>query len=202
MSISSSARKTKQVGTTAAGERTAAAPITLSERSSNGLALLRILVGYLWFQQLFWKLPPTFAGLYSYVVRESQHAIIPGYGTLLQHTFLAGCPSLSTPIGCTAFVPLAACVWTAELVVTISLLFGLFTRFGAILATILALQLYVGLAYSPGEWIWTYGMLVLLALFLVAVPAGRRLGVDYWLAPRLQSAGQRHRWARIASWFV
>ena len=201
MSISSSARKPKQVGTTATGERTAA-PITLSERSSNGLALLRIFVGYLWFQQLFWKLPPTFAGLYGYVVRESQHAILPGYGTLLQHTFLAGCPSLSTPAGCTAFVPLAACVWTTELVVTISLMFGLFTRFGAILATILALQLYVGLAYSPGEWIWTYGMLVLLALFLVAVPAGRRLGVDYWLAPRLQAAGQRHRWARIASWFV
>jgi hypothetical protein len=202
MSISSSAHKQKRVATTASEESAVAPPITLSERSSNGLALLRILVGYLWFQQLFWKLPPTFAGLYGYVVRESQHAIIPGYGTLLQHTFLAGCPSLSTPTGCMAFVPLAACVWTAELVVTISLLFGLFTRFGAILATILALQLYVGLAYSPGEWIWTYGMLVLLALFLVAVPAGRRLGVDYWLAPRLQSAAQRHRWARIASWFV
>ncbi len=56
MSISSSARKPKQVGTTAMGEHTAAAPITLSERSSNGLALLRIFVGYLWFQQLF---PPA-----------------------------------------------------------------------------------------------------------------------------------------------
>src|SRR6266446_5516506 len=202
MSISSSARKPKGAAATSAGEGAVAPPITLSERSSTGLALLRILVGYLWFQQLFWKLPPTFAGLYGYVVRESQHAILPGYGALLQHTFLAGCPSLSSPVGCTAFVPLAACVWTAELVVAVSLLFGLFTRFGAILATILSLQLYVGLAYSPGEWIWTYGMLVLLALFLVAVPAGRRLGVDYWLAPRLQEAGQRHRWARIASWFV
>ncbi len=79
-------------------------------------------------------------------------------------------------------------------------MFGLFTRFGAILATILALQLYVGLAYT--EWIWTYGMLVLLALALVAVPAGRRLGIDQWLAPRLQAAGQHHRIARIASWFV
>ena len=82
-------------------------------------------------------MPPTFAGLYGYVVRESQHAILPGYGALLQHTFLAGCPSLSSPVGCTAFVPLAACVWTAELLVAVSLLFGLFTRFGAILATIL-----------------------------------------------------------------
>ena len=134
------------------------------------------------------------------MVRESQHAILPGYGALLQHTFLAGCPSLSSPVGCTAFVPLAACVWTAELLVAISLLFGLFTRFGAILATILSVQLYVGLAYT--EWIWTYGMLVLLALVLVAVPAGRRLGVDLWLAPRLEAAGQHHRLARIAGWFV
>ena len=200
MSISSSAHKQKRVATTAPKESAIAPPITLSERSSTCLARLCILVGYLWFQQLFWKLPPTFAGLYGYVVRESQHAILPGYGALLQHTFLAGCSSLSSPAGCTAFVPLAACVWTAELLVAISLLFGLFTRFGVILATILVLQLYVGLAYT--EWTWTYGMLVLLALVLVAVPAGRRRGVDLWLAPRLQAAGQRHRLARIASWLV
>ncbi len=200
MRISSLARKPKQVAATASEELAVAPPITLSERSSTGLALLRIFVGYLWFQQLFWKMPPTFAGLYGYVVRESQHAILPGYGALLQHTFLAGCPSLSSPVGCSAFVPLAACVWTAELLVAISLLFGLFTRLVALLATVLSVQLYVGLAYT--EWIWTYGMLVLLALVLVAVPAGRRLGVDLWLAPRLQAAGQRHRLARIASWFV
>ena len=202
MSISASARDRKRVAITGAKESGAATtPITLSERSMTGLALIRIFVGYLFFQQLFWKMPPGFRGLYPYIIRESQHTIIPGYGALLQHTFLAGCTSLSTPTGCTAFVPLAACVWTAELLVTISLMFGLFTRLGAILATILSLQLYVGLAYAPGEWIWTYGMLVLLALALVAVPAGRRLGADQWLAPRLQAAGQ-HRLARIASWLV
>ncbi len=183
MHISSSAREPKRVAATATEQGAVTPPITLSERSSSGLALLRI-----------------FAGLYGYVVRESQHAILPGYGALLQHTFLAGCPSLSSPVGCAAFVPLAACVWTAELLVAISLLFGLFTRLGALLATILSVQLYVGLAYT--EWIWTYGMLVLLALVPVAVPAGRRLGVNLWLAPRLQVAGQRHLLARIASWFV
>ena len=202
MSISSSAGDRKRVAVTGTKESstTTSTPITLSERSITGLALIRIFVGYLWFQQLFWKMPPDFRGLYPYIIRESQHTIIPGYGYILQHTFLAGCPSLSTPAGCTAFVPLAACVWTAELLVSISLMVGLFTRFGAILATILSLQLYVGLAYT--EWIWTYGMLVLLALVLVAVPAGRRLGVDQWLAPRLQAAGQHHRLARIASWLV
>src|SRR5215469_4650321 len=201
MSISSSASDRKRVAVTGANESGAATiPITLSERSMTGIALLRIFVGYLWFQQLFWKMPPDFRGLYPYIINESQHTILPGYGSLLQHTFLAGCTSLSTPAGCTAFVPLAACVWTAELLVSISLMFGLFTRFGAILATILSLQLYVGLAYTG--WIWTYGMLVLLALVLVAIPAGRRLGIDYWLSPLLQDAGQRHRLARMAGWFV
>ena len=201
MSLSSSASDRQRVAVMGAKERgTTSTPITLSERSITGFALIRIFVGYLWFQQLFWKLPPNFRGLYPYIIRESQHTIIPGYGYILQHTFLTGCTSLSAPAGCTAFVPLAAGVWTAELLVTISLMFGLFTRFGAILATILAVQLYVGLAYT--EWIWTYGMLVLLALALVAVPAGRRLGVDQWLAPRLQAAGQHHRIARIASWLV
>jgi len=202
MSISSSAGDRKRVAVTGTKESstTTSTPITLSERSITGLALIRIFVGYLWFQQLFWKMPPDFRGLYPYIIRESQHTIIPGYGYILQHTFLAGCPSLSTPAGCTAFVPLAACVWTAELLVSISLMVGLFTRFGAILATILSLQLYVGLAYT--EWIWTYGMLVLLALVLVAVPAGRRLGVDQWLAPRPRAAGKHHRLARITNWFV
>jgi uncharacterized membrane protein YphA (DoxX/SURF4 family) len=201
MSISSSASNKKNLAQLANREGAiSTTPVTLSERSITGFALIRIFVGYLWFQQLFWKLPPTFAGLYGYVVSESQHAIIPGYGALLQHTFLAGCSSTTTPTGCTLFVPLAACVWTAELLVALSLMFGLFTRFGAILSTILALQLYIGLAYT--NWIWTYGMLVLLGLALVAIPAGRRLGVDQWLEPRLRQSTSARRLARILHWFT
>lgn len=201
MSISSSASNEKNPARVANKDSTISnTPVTLSERSITGFALIRIFVGYLWFQQLFWKLPPTFAGLYGYIVRESQHAIIPGYGALLQHTFLAGCASAAGPTGCTLFVPLAAFVWSAELVVALSLMFGAFTRFGAILSSILALQLYVGLAYT--EWIWTYGMLVLLGLGLVAIPAGRRLGIDQWLEPRLRQSANNSRVARIVHWFV
>jgi len=201
MGISSSASGGKRIAVTRAKETGATTtPITLSERSITGFALIRIFVGYLWFQQLFWKLPPDFAGLYTYIIRESQHTIIPGYGYILQHTFLAGCTSLHSSSGCTLFVPLAAGVWTAELIVATSLMFGVFTRFGAILGTILAAQLYLGLGYS--DWYWTYGMLVLLCLALTAIPAGRRLGVDQWLAPRLQAAASDNRFARFASWFV
>ena len=201
MSISSSASHHKRTAVTGAKESSnVSLPITLSERSITGFALIRIFVGYLWFQQLFWKMPPDFAGLYSYILRESQHTIIPGYGFILQHTFLSGCTSLVTATGCTLYVPLAAGVWIAELIVAISLMFGLFTRFGAILGSVLAIQLYVGLAYT--EWLWTYGMLVLLCLAITAIPAGRRLGIDQWLAPRLHAAAQSNRLAQFVGWFA
>jgi len=200
MSISSSANDRQRIALTRAKETGMTTAITLSERSMTGLALIRIFVGYLWFQQLFWKMPPDFAGLYTYIIRESQHTILPGYGYVLQHTFLAGCTSLHNTSGCTLFIPLAAGIWIAELTVAMSLMFGVFNRFGAILGVILAAQLYLGLGYA--DWYWTYGMLVLLCLALTAVPAGRRLGIDQWLAPRLQAAASNNRFARFASWFA
>lgn len=166
------------------------APITLTGRSLIILALVRIFVGYLWFQQLFWKLPPDFAGLHMYVAREGLYTFVPGYSWIIQHIFLPN------------FILLGAGTWTAELLVGISLLLGVFSRFGALLATLLAVQLYVGLAIAPGEWYWTYGMLVLLGIAMAAIPAGRRLGIDQWLAPRLQAAGGTNGIARLLSWFV
>lgn len=166
------------------------APITLSERSLLVLALVRISVGYLWFQQLFWKLPPDFAGLHRYVVREGLYTFVPGYSWIIQHIFLPN------------FLFLGAGTWVAELLVGISLMLGVFSRFGALLATLLAIQLYVGLAVAPGEWYWTYGMLVLLGVALAAIPAGRRLGIDQWLAPRLRAAASTNGFARLLSWFA
>jgi thiosulfate dehydrogenase (quinone) large subunit len=191
MNISTSAHKRKQPTAPISTESSAInAPITLSERSMTGLALIRLFVGLLWFQQLFWKLPPDFAGLHRYVVEEGQYTFLPGYGFLIQHLFLPN------------FLLLGAFTWSAELLVALTLLFGVFSRFGALLATILSVQLYVGLAYAPGEWYWTYGMLILLGLALAMVPAGRRLGVDQWLAPRLERAAQTSRVARVMRWFV
>jgi thiosulfate dehydrogenase [quinone] large subunit len=190
MHVSSSDHPTTAHTRSEQHERDPLRPVTLSERSLLLLALVRIFVGWLWFQQLFWKLPPDFAGLHRYVVKEGMYTFLPGYSFVIQHVLLPN------------FLVLGAFTWTSELVVALCLLFGLFTRFGAILATVLAVQLYVGLAYAPGEWYWTYGMLVLLGLTLAAVPAGRRLGVDQWLALRLGRAGETSRVARTLRWFV
>jgi thiosulfate dehydrogenase [quinone] large subunit len=153
-------------------------------------ALIRIAVGYLWFQQLVWKMPPAFKGLHSYVIREGMYTILPGYSYIIQHIFLPN------------FIVLGACVWTAELFVSLCLIFGIFTRLGALLSVLLAVQLYLGLAFAPGEWYWTYGMIVLLGLVIATVPAGRRLGLDQYIAPRLQAAASHNRLAYVLSWFV
>lgn len=168
-------------------ERDVAMPsVTLGEQSLFVLAIVRIFVGLLWFQQLFWKLPPSFAGLRVYLGREEKFTFIPGYAYIIQHLFVPN------------FILLAALVWTGELVVALSLFFGVFSRFGGLLATILALQLYVGL--SNGEWYWTYGTIVLLGAIFAVVPAGRRLGIDEWLAPRIHN--MQGRVGRILAWFV
>lgn len=164
----------------------ALAPVTLSEQSLFVLAIVRIFVGLLWFQQLFWKLPPSFAGLRVYLTREVKLTFLPGYAYIIQHVFIPN------------FILLAALVWLAELVVSLCLFFGIFSRFGGLLSAILALQLYVGL--SNGEWYWTYGTIVLLGAIFAVVPSGRRLGIDEWLAPRIQRMNSRA--GRILAWLV
>lgn len=195
MSISSSTRKTTRSTLSQdteeqdTGEQDASRPpIVIGETSLLVIALVRIFVGYLWFQQLFWKLPPTFGGLHTFVVREVNGTFLPGYGTIVQNVFLAN------------FGLLGTFTFIAELLVALSLMLGIFSRAGALLATILALQLYVGL--SNTEWYWTYGMLVLLGFVLLPLPTGRRLGIDQWLAPRLQALATNNRYARWLSWFV
>ncbi len=165
-------------------------PVTLSERSLVTLALVRLFFGFLWFQQIAWKMPPDFSGLRPDVVREVQHTILPGYSAIIQNVFLAH------------FSILGACVWTAELLVGVSLLFGLFTRLGAALALLLSIQLYVGIAYAPGEWYWAYGMLLMLSLVLLAVPAGRRLGIDQVLWQRFSQKAKATRRSRLLLWLV
>jgi uncharacterized membrane protein YphA (DoxX/SURF4 family) len=158
--------------------------VTLSERSLVSLALVRIFFGFLWFQQLAWKMPPDFAGLRPDVLREVHATILPGYSSIIQNVFL------------THFLVLGASIWIAELLVGISLLFGLFTRLGAALALLLSIQLFVGIAYAHGEWYWAYVMLLMLSLTLLAVPTGRRLSIDQVLWPRFSRAAKTSRLAR------
>ncbi len=96
-------------------------------------------------------------------------------------------------------------VWGMEAFIVISLFLGLFSRLGALVALAQSAQLTLGLAgiSSPFEWEWSYHLMVILSLILFAFAAGRYVGLDTWLRPRLAAgAGGGSRLAGLLFWLT
>jgi uncharacterized membrane protein YphA (DoxX/SURF4 family) len=143
------------------------------------LGVARILIGYLWFTQLLWKLPPDFGctpardqGLCDWIQREIDSPMVPLYAEFLRG-FVQ--PNLGV---------LGWLIWGLEATIAVSLLLGLLTRLGGALGFLQAMNLYVGLAAVPHEWYWTYWMLAILCALFALTGAGRWLGLDGWLLRR------------------
>jgi hypothetical protein len=154
------------------------------------LALVRGALGTIWYVETLWKLPwknygcpADFAlkasGLCDWIGREIAN---PPFG--LYHSFLVNLIGPNIRI-------VGLGVWLAETTVALLLFLGLFTRLGGLLGTLQALNLLIGLWNVPGEWHSAYVMLVALNLIFLAVPAGRFLGTDQFLLPRIAPAAAR-----------
>lgn len=192
------------------------------------MTIARLGLAYLFFTQLFWKLPPKFgcganfafpkptaqnyydtnqsSGLCFWMGLESVFASQPRQ-VLVADMRSAGLPTLSVSITPLAklngvlldrlFIPNIALfgwlVWLAEFSIFVSMLLGLFTRLGALVAIGMSLQLYVGLANIPRpyEWEWSYGAIVVLSIAMLGAAAGRTLGVDAWLRRKLKDPAER-----------
>jgi uncharacterized membrane protein YphA (DoxX/SURF4 family) len=59
--------------------------------------------------------------------------------------------------------PCSGLVYAIEVAIGASLILGLFTRFGAALGALMAINLWLGLYNAPGEWPWTYTFLVVIS---------------------------------------
>jgi hypothetical protein len=212
--------------------RTMARPTTVLDQrlAGIGLGIGRIVVGLLWFSQLLWKLPPTFgcppdfkfstrqqvtSGLCDWTGREAAYA-----GNL--HVFnldlhLLGRPGFSIDLSflSTAYggflngfvIPnfgwMAWLIFGMELFITITVLFGVCARLGALAGTAQALNLTIGLLPVPGEWEWTYIMLTTLNFVLLLTAAGRHIGVDARLHPwAVARAAKGNKIARVVQWIT
>ncbi len=131
-----------------------------------GISLLRVVIGVMWWQQSLWKVPPNYGGLVYWMGQMVDHAAIPLQGTLVRDFVV---PNIAV------FGPL---VYAVEVLVAVSLILGAFSRSGAIIGALMAINLWVGLYSAPGEWPWTYGFLVILMLLFTIDPPGRSLGLD------------------------
>jgi len=178
-----------------AAESAAGSPATLragyaTVAAMTVLALARGALGVIWYRETLWKQPwnnygcrPTFelsgSGLCDWIGREIAN---PPFS--LYHSFLVNI--IGPNIRIVGFG-----VWLAEITVAVLLFLGLFTRLGGLIGAFQALNLLIGLWNVPGEWHSAYLMLFALNVIFVVIPAGRFLGADQFLLPRLTPAVER-----------
>lgn len=131
-----------------------------------GIWLLSTALGVMWWQQSLWKVPPNYDGLLYWMSQMIDHAAIPLQGALVRDYVI---PNIAV------FGPL---VYAVEVVVAVTLMLGIFSRIGAFIGALMAINLWLGLYSAPGEWPWTYGFLVILMLLFTINPPGRSLGIE------------------------
>jgi uncharacterized membrane protein YphA (DoxX/SURF4 family) len=160
-----------------------------------GLVIARVVIGYLWYTQLLWKLPPTFGCPPGFAVSTSINARTSGLCDWVGLMTIYSKIPLQASLVKSLVVPniswMGWLIWLMEASVAVSLILGLFTRLGGFLGLLQALNLYFGVTAVPGEWYWSYGMLATLGLIFLAIPTGRFLGLDAWLRPRLRAGADR-----------
>jgi uncharacterized membrane protein YphA (DoxX/SURF4 family) len=131
----------------------------------------RTLIGLMWLMSLRWKLPPTFTptegrGLLDWMELQVAHPTLGLYADFVANVVLPN------------FLFFAWLTFLVELSVGVSLTFGLFTRLGALVGLLWSLNLAIGLLEVPGEWPWSYLMLIMWhGLFLVST-THQTWGVD------------------------
>jgi hypothetical protein len=137
-----------------------------------GLFVARFLVGLMWFQNLFWKLPvSTGNGLHYWTGLETKDAAFAVHGHLIEALAL---PSPN-------FLILNVAVLAAELAFAASLILGLGVRLAGTVGVLFVAQLWLGLYRNTQEWPWAYVFLMLLMGLFALLAAGRSLGLDAML---------------------
>jgi len=189
-----------------------------SSRLERGLIVFTIAVasiglGYLFFTQLWWKLPPDFGcraefskgGLCFFLGHSVEEA--DASDKLLKANIFESRPGseIAVPIGWAtqlnaAFIEnvvqpnirlFGYVIWGTEAWIFLSLCLGFFSRLGALAAVGMSAQLTIGLAHTPNEWEWGYILMVLLSVAMFGLAPGRYFGLDRLLRPRFRAMGER-----------
>jgi len=163
--------------TTATSMRSDATAVIRQSQAATGLAIVRVTIGamFLWvfFENLGKGLykPGGYAGLINYYINASHCPAIwkSVMGLAASHAALA-----------------APMQGLTEISLGVLLLIGLFTRPAATVAFLFLGSLWI--SELGTSWIWELLVSVMASLGLAIGSAGRKYGVDAWLAQRWPSA--------------
>ncbi len=154
----------------------------VQERSKKLIIpFVRIVVGLMWLENASWKVPPKFAGSFRRFTESAvDHEVFGPYAFFVKHV---------------ALKQFSAFGWVTLLTETLLgalLIFGLFTRFAALLGVVASLAIAMSILHVENEWPWAYYLMVAAHLALFALDAGRTAGIDAVLTNRTRP------WARAA----
>jgi thiosulfate dehydrogenase (quinone) large subunit len=148
-----------------------------------GLAIYRIVVGVMWLDLCLQKAPWVFdkegnryGWLYGWIWTEINNPTFQWYADFLQYFFL---PNIAI---------MGMIVFVQELAIALSLITGTFVPLvGGLLGLAMQINLLIGNYSVPGEWFWTYPLLIVSHVAFTVDRAGRVLGVDGMLVRRVEA---------------
>jgi uncharacterized membrane protein YphA (DoxX/SURF4 family) len=146
-----------------------------------GLTCVRLALGIWWVTQYRWKPPPSFGcpddGFCLWLAREAQFPFLEQYVQALRILVLPN-PMIAAWV-----------VFVVETAIGISLIFGLYTRLGAMIGVFWSIVLLVGMMAVPGVASWTYISVILLDVIFFSIGSMSQLAVDRILMTRSWWAG-------------
>ncbi|PZS31061.1 MAG: TQO small subunit DoxD [Pseudonocardiales bacterium] len=167
----------------------------IDSRMSRGIIVLaRVGLAFLWIQNVSWKSPgdnfgkDSGGGLYGYTVDAVTHPVFSPYASFVKHVVLPN------------YTFFAWMTLVIEASLGAFLLVGLASRFFALVGVVQSTAIMLSVLNVPGEWHWSFYLLIIGHLFLFATAAGRVGGLDGLLRPRwLASRRPLARLLRLAS---
>ena len=157
-------------------------------RYAVAFAAARIAVGSYWLYEQHWKLPPDFGlhdprGLLFAFEQSIQFPTVDLYRAFLQDVVVPH------------FHQFGWLLLFAEVAIGTSLVLGAWTRAGALLGVLQAVNLLLAQGRTP-EGPWIYVAILVANLVVLFTPSNRRFSVDSWRARRRSGA----RSPRSQSW--
>lgn len=134
--------------------------------------IARTVIGAMWWQQVIWKTPPDLEGLRFWTSEMLKYASTDLQRGFVEHVILAH------------FTFFAPQVFAIEVIISVALLLGIWTRLGSLLGATMALNLSQGLYRSPSDWPWQYVFLIVKMVQFCVAPPGRSPGLDVFLTQR------------------
>lgn len=144
------------------------------------MALARISLGVLWLSNLPSKIPVgSSCGVHG------DGVLCTGMQTMAAHSIIGPYGQFIRAVVLPHYRFFALLTLSVEWLAGMLLLFGFCTRVGAALGLAQSVNLFVGLAFAPGEWVWPYALMALLHLLILA-QARHYLALDPLFTRRAQ----------------